>query len=89
MKTPADLAAAIEYAAALLGEARQFPTGPRDAAALDVLAAALADRRVTIPPDVWEAIRSASERAGTGPDRSTADALVRVLEALQEPPARR
>lgn len=89
MRTPDDIARALEFAAALLGEARQFPAGPRDAAALDVLAAAIADRRVLIQADVLEEIRNAWQRAGAG-GGATADALVRVLEALQpEDPAPR
>lgn len=70
--TPDQIARAIELASALLSEAPGFPDGPRDAAALDVLAAAIADRDVILQADVLERIREAWERAGATPPKKLA-----------------
>lgn len=80
-----DLCTALQFAAALLSEAPEFPEGPRDAAAIEALAAAIADGRVVIPADVLADIRAAMERPRGA---ATARAAVALLEALERPTRR-
>jgi len=77
-----DLCTALQFAAALLSEAREFPHGPRDAAGIEVLAAAIADGRVVLPADVLTDIRAAM--GARGAQGSTARAAVALLEALRQ-----
>lgn len=83
-----DICTALQFAAALLSEAGEFPRGPQDAAGIEVLAAAIADGEVTIPPGVLAEIREAMGGPGRRPGHATAEAAARLLEALDGLPRR-